>query len=198
MKVSAVVLAAGKSERMGENKLLLEIGGYTTLDLLLNALKNSRIDEILVVLGHRSNELRPIVESHGIQEVFNPDYELGMASSFKAGLKKVSGDAVFLCLGDQPILNPEMLDKMISVMMDNPKTWIVSPVHKGLKGHPVLFKNNLFQEILSLGPTAQLKDVIIRNEDRHIEIQGDIWCTLDVDTPEDFGKIKEIIERFSV
>lgn len=187
-------MAAGKSERMGRNKLLLEIGGQTVLDRVLAALEASQVEEIIVVLGHRPDDLYPVTGSHGVETVFNPGYEEGMTSSLKAGLRKVSGGMVFLCLGDQPMLDPALLDGMIEALQANPEAWIVSPVHGGRRGHPVLFRKPLFPEILGLGPRDILRDVVRGKEDLHLEVQGGPWCTLDMDTPEDYVRIKTLIE----
>ena len=80
LRASAVVLAAGKSSRMGKNKLLLEIMGRTILEHILDALKASDINEIIVVLGNDPIAIRSITESHGVKTVLNAEYEKGMTS----------------------------------------------------------------------------------------------------------------------
>ncbi len=191
LKVAAVVLAAGKSQRMGGNKLLLKLGGITVLDRVLSSIESSRVDEAFVVLGHRPEDLRPIVDAHAAEAVLNPDYEEGMTSSFKTGLNRVTGDAAFLCLGDQVVLDPVLMGNMIDAMEADPEALIVSPVHEGRRGHPVLFRKALFPEIMSLGRGKTLKDVVEGHGDHHLEVEGDIWCILDMDTPEDYEKIRD-------
>jgi molybdenum cofactor cytidylyltransferase len=186
-----VVLAAGKSRRMGRNKLLLKLGGITVLDRVLSSIESSRVDEVFVVLGHRPEDLRPIIAAHAAEAVLNPDYEEGMTSSFKAGLGRVSTDAAFLCLGDQAVLDPVLMDKMIDAMETNSEALIVSPVHEGRRGHPVLFRKAIFTEIMGLGRGKTLKDVVEGHGGHHLEVEGDIWCTLDMDTPEDYMRIRE-------
>ena len=191
LRVAAVVLAAGKSQRMGRNKLLLRIGGRTVLDRVLSSVEASRVEAIYIVLGHRPEDLVPIVEAHSAEAVLNPDYEEGMTSSFKTGLSRVSVDAAFLCLGDQVVLDPVLIDRMIDAMEADPEALIVSPVHEGRRGHPVLFRDTLFPEIMGLGSGDTMKDVVEGPGDRHMEIEGDVWCTLDMDTPEDYEMIRE-------
>ncbi len=191
LRVAAVVLAAGKSQRMGRNKLLLKLGGITVLDRVLSSIEASRVEETFVVLGHRPEDLVPIVDAHAAEAVLNPDYEEGMTTSFQAGLSRVSVDAAFLCLGDQAVLDPVLMNKMVDTMEADPEALIVSPVHEGRRGHPVLFRNSLFPEIMSLGQGKTLKDVVEGHGDRHLEVGGDIWCTLDMDTPEDYERIRE-------
>lgn len=194
MRVAAIILAAGKSERMGVNKLLLEVAGHTILDRLLYALDESMVDEVRVVLGYRPEALRSHVKAHKVEVVLNPDYEEGMTSSFKAGLRGVSAEAAFLVLGDQLGLEAGLLDVMIETMASDPDALIVSPVHRGRRGHPVLFRRTLFPEILSLGVDETLRDVIRRHEESHRMVEGSIWCTIDIDTPEEFERAKELFE----
>ena len=191
LRVATVVLAAGKSQRMGRNKLLLRIGGRTVLDRVLSSVEASRVEAVYVVIGHRPEDLVPIVEAHSAEAVLNPDYEEGMTSSFKTGLSRVSVDAAFLCLGDQVVLDPVLMDRMIDAMEADPEALIVSPVHEGRRGHPVLFRDTLFPEIMGLGSGDTMKDVVEGHGDRHMEIEGDVWCTLDMDTPEDYEMIRE-------
>jgi len=191
LRVVAVVLAAGKSQRMGVNKLLLKLGGITVLDRVLSSIDASRVDKVFVVLGHRPNDLRPIVDEHSAVAVLNPDYEEGMTRSFKTGLGAVSAEAAFLCLGDQAVLDSSLMDKMIDTMAGNPEALIVSPLHESKRGHPVLFRDTLFHEILGLDRGKTLKDVVEAHGDRHTAVEGDVWCTLDMDTPEDYERIRE-------
>ena len=191
LRVAAVVLAAGKSQRMGRNKLILRIGGRTVLDRVLSSVEASRVEAVYVVLGHRPEDLVSIVEAHSAEAVLNPDYEEGMTSSFKTGLSRVSVDAAFLCLGDQVVLDPVLMDRMIDAMEAHPEALIVSPVHEGRRGHPVLFRDTLFPEIMGLGSGDTMKDVVEGHGDRHMEVEGDVWCTLDMDTPEDYEMIRE-------
>jgi len=194
LRLAAVVLAAGKSERMGRNKLLLEVAGRTILDRLLDAIDASAVDEAFVVLGHRPDDLRPIAEAHGVEVVLNQNYEEGMTSSFKAGLRRVSVDAVFLVLGDQIGLEAGLLDRMAAEMEADPDALVVSPVHRGRRGHPVLLRRPLFREILDLGSGGSVKDVVIRHGDAHRPVEGDLLCVLDIDTPEDFERAWRLYE----
>jgi molybdenum cofactor cytidylyltransferase len=101
LKTAAVVLAAGKSSRMGVNKLLLNVEGKTVLDRLLESLTQT-VDEVTVVIGYNPDPISKIAKAHNVLIAYNPDYEKGMTTSFQAGLNMVLGsDAVFLVLGDQ-------------------------------------------------------------------------------------------------
>ena len=190
MRLSAIILAAGKSERMGRNKLLIEFGGRPLLSWVLDAVEASRVDEAIVVLGHKPQELSPILRAYDVEEVYNPDYELGMTTSFQAGLRRASGDAAFLILGDQLGLKPELLDEMARVMERDPEALLVSPMYQGRRGHPVLFHKTLFHEILALPPGTPIKMVVDQYEAHHRYVEGDLWCVFDLDTPEDVERAK--------
>ena len=193
MKTAAVVLAAGKSSRMGINKLLLEVEGKTVLDRLLESLTQA-VDEVIVVIGHNPDHIRKIAKAHDALVTYNPDYEKGMTTSFQAGLNVVKGsDAVFLVLGDQLGLRPEFLKRLLAALEDLPGALIVSPIHNGKRGHPVLFNAQLFSEILSHQGT--LKEVVDRHADAHVSIEGDEWSIIDFDTPNDFNRAKRLFRK---
>ena len=185
MRIAAVVLAAGKSSRMGRNKLLLEVAGATVLDRLLASL-TSVLGEVIVVTGNDPEPIRAVAESRGARVVHNPSYEEGMTTSFQAGLSAASADAVFLVLGDQLGLEPGLLWRMIDVMEDEPSTLIVSPTCEDKRGHPTLFRRPLFNEILGLRCEETLKDIVLRHETEHRTVEGDEWTVIDLDTPEDY------------
>ena len=193
MRTGAVVLAAGKSSRMGANKLLLEVGGRTVLDRLLDALTQA-VDEVVVVTGNSPEPIRVIASSHGVRIAHNPDHEKGMTTSLQAGLRTISGvDAAFLVLGDQLGLRPELLRRMIAAMEDIPSALIVSPIHEEKVGHPVLFRSSLFGEILAL--TGTIKEVVDTHLCSHVNVEGGEWSTDDFDTPADFERVKCLFEK---
>ena len=194
MRVAAVVLAAGKSSRMGRNKLLMEVGGRTILNRILEAVTASNVDEAIAVLGHKPEAVRPIVKAHGVSFVLNTEHEKGMTSSFQAGLRETRADAAFLVLGDQLGLDSALLDTMAELMESDSDVMIVSPAHNGRRGHPVLFRERLFKEILELGDGETVRDVVLRHEREHRSVKGGMWCTLDFDTPEDFERAVRLFE----
>jgi molybdenum cofactor cytidylyltransferase len=178
---------------MGANKLLLEVAGRTILDRLLDALTQG-VDEVVVVTGNNPEQIQMIAEAHGVRVAHNPDYEKGMTISFQTGIRTMRNvDAAFLVLGDQLGLSSELLRRMAAAMEDIPGVLIVSPTHGGKKGHPVLFKASLFEEIFVVEGT--LKDVVNGHADEHVQIEGGEWSTLDFDTPEDFERAKRLFQR---
>ena len=193
MRTAAVVLAAGKSSRMGVNKLLLEVEGKTVLDRLLESLTQA-VDEVVVVIGYNPDPITKIANAHDVLVAYNPDHEKGMTTSFQAGLRVVKGaDAVFLVLGDQLGIRPEFLKRMLAALEDLPGALIVSPTYKGRRGHPVLFNAQLFDEILSHKGT--LKEIVDGHADAHGSVEGDEWSTIDFDAPNDFDRAKRLFNN---
>jgi len=189
MRAAAVVLAAGRSSRMGSNKLLLPFGGKTILEATLDALKGV---STVVVTGHSPQELEAVLSRCQVKVVHNPRYEEGMTTSFQAGLRAVDADAAFLVLGDQVGLTKGLLSAMVQVLLDDEDAQIVSPRYGEARGHPVLFRQSLFGEILSLGPGESLSDVVARHEDGHRYVEGDAWTVIDLDTPEEYEAAKKL------
>jgi molybdenum cofactor cytidylyltransferase len=199
MKTAAVVLAAGKSERMGRNKLLLKLHQRTLIDIVLDALETSEINEIVVVVGHRPDEilraLKPRLDR--VKIAINEEYEEGMASSFQAGLKEVvDADAAFLVLGDEPILDCSFLKVMIGRMeKDQDNVSIISPIYKGKKGHPLLFHKRLFKEIMNLKKTEIIRDVVHRHANAVLTIEAPEWTIMDVDTPDELALMRAFAQE---
>jgi molybdenum cofactor cytidylyltransferase len=184
--IGAVVIAAGESKRMGRNKLLIEIGGKPLVERVISFF-DGVTDELVVVLGHKPEQAAPLLKKLGVRWVVNEGYAEGMASSFKRGLKELENcDAVFLALGDQPFVDKNFLREAIKTWGNGAK--VVSPVHMGKKGHPVLFDKSLFGEILSLEKQGTVRDVIHRHSGEHRVIEAGEWAVVDIDSPEDLER----------
>jgi len=180
--IGAIVLAAGESRRMGEPKLLVKIKGKPMVEWVIDSFRGT-VEDIVVVLGHKPEVVKLVLEKLGVRWVVNENYAEGMVSSFKRGLDELKHcDAVFLALGDQPFVDRYFLLKAIDVWKGGAK--IVSPVYKDKKGHPVLFDKSLFDEILSLEKQEMIRDVIHRHESEHHLVEAGEWAVVDVDTPE--------------
>ena len=190
MKTTAIVLAAGKSSRMGSNKLLLQFDGKTVMEHILDRLIHY---DTIVVTGHRREEIEPIIKRYRAKIVHNPDYEQGMTTSFQAGLREIDEDvnAVFMVLSDTFGFSTALLDAM-ELKMASTVDLIVSPVYEGKRGHPVLIAYELFQEFLALDSSETMKDVVLLHEDEHAYVPGDIWTRTDLDTPEDYEHVKKL------
>ncbi len=192
MDIAAIVLAAGRSERMGCNKLLLRLNDQTVIDRILTAVADARVRETVVVLGYKPQQLIDVIAArrNAVRTVINRDYLNGMTSSFQKGLQALYNvDATFLILGDQPMLDTSLLTLMIDHLRERTDALIVSPKYKGKSGHPVLFHRTLFNEILSLEKNATIRDIIHRHADVVLTIDAPEWTTMDMDTPDDYVRV---------
>jgi molybdenum cofactor cytidylyltransferase len=187
--IAAIVLAAGKSERMGTPKALLPLRGRTFLDNILEEISQSSVQRTVVVVGHHKAE----IEGHmppGTSVIYNPDYEQGMITSLQAGIRAVPGEATgaLLFLVDHPLVQRDTIELLIKELAPGR---IVLPTFKGRRGHPVLFASDIFQEILSL-TTSQGANIVVRKDPtRVVEVSVDFpGILVDVDTPEDFRKLQ--------
>ena len=189
MKLAAVVLAAGQSQRMGSNKLLLKVGDLKVIEHILITLKPIKT---IVVTGHKPEDIQELVESLGAETVHNPGYKDGMTTSFQAGLRALDPEveAVFMVLSDTFGFCQELLKKMTQIMERDPEVLIVSPIYLEKRGHPILFRKSLISEFLALEGRMTIRDVVNRYDDKHKDIESDIWCKIDIDTPEDYEKVK--------
>ena len=141
-RVSAIVLAAGTSTRMGQAKQLLPLGPSNVLAQTLENVRSAAMAEIVLVLGSSAEAIRqqlppPLLE--GLKVVVNHDYKQGMASSLRQGFPPwiQHSDAALIILGDQPFVRPQTLDQIVDAYRRSPAQ-IVIPTYQGTRGNPVL------------------------------------------------------------
>jgi molybdenum cofactor cytidylyltransferase len=192
--ISALVLAAGKSERMGGTpKALLPLRGKSFLQSILEAISEAPIHDTVVVVGHHRNEIEQTVAASA-RVVYNPDYERGMITSLQAGIRalrpEVSG--ALLCLVDHPVVDAETIR---SLMAHAAPSRIALPTFGGRRGHPVLFGSFVLQEILALPPFQGANIVVRKDPSRIVEVPvNSPGILVDVDTPEDYRKLQDEYE----
>lgn len=186
--VSAVVLAAGLSTRMGEQKLLLPIDTRPMIRHVVEAALRSSVDEVIIVVGPRSEDLLGLLLGLRVKTVENPDPARGMSSSLQCGLRAVRSDcgAVVFLLGDQPFVTGEVIDLLVARFRERPAL-IVRPAIDGRPVHPVLMASVLFPEILEQSGDVGGREVIARHSDEvELVCVDDRLVGLDVDTAEDY------------
>ena len=192
--VAAIILAAGKSERMGRPKALLDYAGTTFLAHLIEVLKSSKAGLLRVVLGHGAEEILARVKIPAEELVLNRDCELGMLSSIRAGLNSLAGlavEAALVCPVDHPQIGPELVDSLIDSFRASGRG-IVIPVAGGRRGHPVLFAARLFEDLLNAPLAEGARHVVRTHPEEVFEVRTDETGVLtDVDTPEDYRRLKK-------
>jgi len=194
--ITALVLAAGLSRRMGTNKLLLPLGERTVLGQVIAVLQACRLDEIVVVTGHERAKIEEMLsQCHPggppLRCVYNSQYASGeMLSSIQAGLTALHSDctAALIALGDQPQIEPHVVEQVIAAHA--PGT-VVIPSFNRRGGHPILVDRAAWGEILALPPDASLRELWHAHPAwlRYIEVDTETILR-DLDTPEDYRMIK--------
>jgi molybdenum cofactor cytidylyltransferase len=188
--ISAILLAAGESRRMGRPKQLLTWRGRTLLQHSLESLIDSDADEIVLVLGHEADLIRKSLPALPIKIVINPDYIQGMASSLRRGLLAMDpgSEAFLVLLADQPGIGPEIINTLIrGFRKADPKHSIVLPVYRGSRGHPVLIGVRYLQEALQLQGDVGARRILSNHPEDILEIEVDQDAVLkDIDTPEEY------------
>ena len=186
--IAAIILSAGKSERMGRPKALLEFGGKTFLQTILDAVAASRVKHTVVVLGHHREAISEAIRLD--HAVFNKDYELGMITSLQTGIRTLPDcDGAMLFLVDHPVVEPGTIDALIRSFKPG---HIVLPTHDGRRGHPVLFSRAVLDEILDLPSNAGANQVVRKDPQRIVEVPvKSSGVTIDIDTPEQYESFLE-------
>ncbi|MFO7773136.1 MAG: molybdenum cofactor cytidylyltransferase [Dehalococcoidia bacterium] len=150
-RISAILLAAGQSKRMGMLKQLMALGQSTIVEQAVDNLLGSAVDEVIVVVGYKHDDVITAIGARPVKLVLNPDYEQGMSTSIIAGLKMVRSrvQAVMIALGDQPLVDSQTINRLIEELSNHDKG-IVVPTYQGSRGHPIIFAIKYKQELLKL------------------------------------------------
>lgn len=190
-RISAVLLAAGESTRMGKLKALLPWRDVTLLEHQVATLLHAGVQEVIVVLGYKAETLRPLVERYPqAKPVLNLRYRTGKSSSVRAGLRQVSpgADAVLVLAVDQP-RDHEVVRGVIEAHRSS-RTLITYPAHAGKGGHPIIFSASLLPEMLRVSEAKQgLREVVERHRSRVHKVElGTSEVLLDLNRPEDYER----------
>jgi molybdenum cofactor cytidylyltransferase len=190
-QVYAVILAAGKSARMGQPKQLLE---WQNRALLEHALINARMvfeDRLLVVLGAEAELIQSTINLAGATVIVNPDWQTGMASSIRAAIRALpnSATAVMLMLCDQPLINNVQLQSLVSTWQATPEQIAASEYHQSI-GVPAIFPASYFDQLSMLAGDKGAKSVLIKHQTDLIRISLP-EAELDIDTLADFQHLHQ-------
>src|SRR2546430_823605 len=147
--ISAIVLAAGQANRFGQCKQLVLLGEKPLLQHVLDNLAHSRIDDVIVVLGARAEEIREQIQFGKARAIINPDYANGMSTSIQAGLRAIDAEAAMIVLADQPLVTPRTFDALIDEYR-RVKPNVVIPTFNGFRGNPAIVDRSLFAEMMEL------------------------------------------------
>jgi molybdenum cofactor cytidylyltransferase len=195
-KIAAVVLAAGQSKRMGpNNKLLSIVEGEPMIRRVVKMLKQTRVDRILVVLGHEAERVREAIADPALPTIENAAYAEGLSTSIRAGAQAVGGDvdAVLFVLGDMPWVRAEHVESLVEAFNPREGRAICIPVFEGRRGNPVLWAARFLPEMQKLTGDVGARPLISAHGDQVYEVTvPDRGVHFDVDTPE---ALKELLTR---
>jgi len=194
--ISGIVLAAGSSQRMGTPKALLKIGEKTFLQHIVETLHSARIIDVVIVVGAEAEKIQKTIIWFDGKVVINNDWQKGQLSSIIAGLnaldltksepEEIHG--AIICPVDHPLLTQSLLVDLLQGYWLSKKR-IIIPIHRGKRGHPIIFDRELFDDIrnapIDIGARA-----VVRNHEQDIqEVDvNDEGVLINIDSPDDYKK----------
>ena len=192
-RVAAVVLAAGRSSRMGApNKLLAHFEGEPLVRRAVRTALASRAEQVVVVTGHQAEAVEAAVADLDVTIVHNENHASGLSASLRQGLAAVAPQCAgaVICLADMPLVRAEHLDRLIEAFEPEAERAICVACHKGRRGNPVLWARPFFEELMALSGDRGGRRLMERHGDCLLEVDMDDAAVLrDVDRPEDLQQI---------
>ncbi len=180
-------------------KPLLDVGGQTFLEHAIGLFRRGGIEDIVTVVGHRAQELLPVVQAAASRPVINVRYRDGMFSSIQAGIAALSdsGDAFFLLPVDIPLVRPATVRQLIEGFYGHLKPPVCHPRFQSRRGHPPLISCRLIDQTLAYDGPDGLRGFLRSVEDQAIDITvNDPFIHLDADTDEDLTALREKYSRY--
>lgn len=184
MKADCVILAAGLSSRMGQNKLLLEIDGRTVIERCISAFYESS-SKIIVVTGRYHEDIQNCLLGYSkVHIVYHKRYQQGMFSSVKEGIKHVESERFFITPGDYPLLKADTVNRMLSKAGT-----LVVPIFQGKQGHPVLLHKKFVPAVLNSRANSLRECLNDFSAEKQQLLVDDIGVVMDMDTIEEYNAI---------
>ena len=167
IKIHGILLAAGLSTRMGEPKQLLPFGDSTIIETMIDNMLGSKLDEVIVVIGHELEKVHEKIRHKPIKVVFNPNYQEGMLTSAQCGVQALPdcADAFALMLVDQPFITSDLINRVVEAYKESDKG-IALPSYNYRRGHPAIFNRRYASDILSLdAESGGIRSLFKKNAD---------------------------------
>jgi len=190
--ISAVILAAGMSKRMGKPKMMLPWGETTVIENVVHTLQDAGMDRLYLVYGDNYDVLKEKLHPYKVRYILNKDFADGeMLASVKVALRAMEQEntvAALIVLGDQPQIEVNVVKAIIDTYKLS-RSAIVVPSYQSHRGHPWLVGKILWKEILDLKPPDTLRNFLSKNQDLifHVEVKSSSILT-DIDTPDDYAR----------
>ncbi len=197
MKVGAVVLAAGQSQRMGRPKLALPWGERSVIEQVVATLAEAGIAQIVVVTGGAREAVEAALTGHPVRLAYNPDFARSeMLSSLQVGIHALESSgsqalaALLVVLGDQPTIEASVVRAVVATYLATGAPLVV-PSYQMRRGHPWLVERGLWPELLELAQDQTMRDFLHAHEEkiRYVEVDSP-GILKDLDTPEDYQRLR--------
>ncbi len=193
MSISAIILAAGQSKRMGQPKMLLPWESTTVLGKVIETIQLAGVEDILVVSGGAREEVERVAEKYNARVTYNEDFaNSDMLKSMQLGLQgqKAQSEATLICLGDQPQVEERSVRKVCAEFQQH-KSNIIVPSYQMRRGHPWLIARDLWDEVLQMHEPESMRDFLNSHKNDIFYVEHDSPNILqDLDTPADYLKYK--------
>jgi molybdenum cofactor cytidylyltransferase len=197
--VAAIVLAAGRSTRMGgPNKLLAEIGGKPLVRIAAEQALATRARPVVVVTGHQRGEVEAALKGLPVAFTHNPDFAQGLSTSLKAGIAALPAevDGAIVCLGDMPQVDAALIDRLIAAFDPEKGALVVVPTIAGKRGNPVVWSRRFFGDLGRLEGDIGARHLIVSYPEAVVEVPvTGRGALVDVDTPDALRAVRAEIER---
>jgi molybdenum cofactor cytidylyltransferase len=196
--IAALVLAAGRSSRMGgPNKLLAEIGGRPLVRIAVEEVLASQARPVIVVTGHQRERVEAVLAGLPVRFVYNRAFADGLGASLRAGIAALpaTADGAIVCLGDMPQVDAAMIDRLIGAIDPDKGALIAVPSIDGQRGNPVVWSRRFFNDLMGVEGDVGARHLIARYSEAVVEVplKGTAALT-DVDTPEALEAVRAELE----
>ena len=200
MSVAAVILAAGRSTRMGANKLVADLGGKPLIRRTSEAVLASRARPVLLVTGHEPGKLAQSLAGLDVVWVRNPRHAEGLSTSLIAGIAALPDEAraALICLGDMALIKAGTLDRIIESFEKEPSVGAIVPAYGGEWGNPVLLSRKLFDSVANLGGDTGARKLLQGRADVRVLEVEDPAILIDADTPSALAEMRRRVEDAAV
>jgi molybdenum cofactor cytidylyltransferase len=193
--ISAIILAAGRVERMGESKLFSQLGGKPVLQWVLESALAADLDEVICVTRELNSARRQInIADERLFWLINYAADRGQSTSVIAGLwaANPTSDGVMFLRGDQPLVRPELINALIEKFEDT-AAWIVAPKFNGEVRNPILFHRKLYPELLQLTGDHNGRPLVDKHKRKTALLEwSEEISFLDIDVPNDYERLKQL------
>ncbi len=189
-RIAAIVLAAGRSSRMGHFKLLADLAGKPMVRWVVEAVCGGAVSQVVVVTGNEAEAVARVLDGLDVQCVHNPDYAEGLSTSLATGLSALAAhtDGVVILLGDMPQVTTAAIDALVDAFEPD---HVIVPVHEGKSGNPILWPREAFARMAVLSGDAGARKLLPDFADRVREVEIDSRGIFeDIDTPQALAALR--------